>query len=98
MKWQVKGQLATSAFREGRGLIVIVMMEDHTVMALESVVPKGAIGAFEALPQVLGDHAHKLVGKFPKLSRALAAAERFVKDWERGLSLEDCSCIKKGQL
>jgi hypothetical protein len=96
LPWSTRAQLALTAVRAERVLIVLVDVESCSILGLETARPPRGVGA-EALDQVLDQHAHKLIGHGKTLADAIARAELFAAEWAWPLktpapTLEQCGC------
>jgi len=90
-EWVVSVTLGRTFTRDdGRSLMIAIQAEGERfgVLALEG--PGTMRG-----PEVLDDHAHKIVGLYPSIVAALAAAQSFAESWSRDRKasrFEACNC------
>lgn len=72
---------------DGRDLFLYVAGGGERWLALALEAPRG-----DDPIEVLGDHAHRLVGEFANPAAAQRAAEGFARRWLRGERIDECQC------
>jgi hypothetical protein len=89
MRWDLKAAFMSAMDRGDRRLALLVQPidDEFAVLALE--------GDKEASPEeVLANHAHDFVGRWPTIVAAFDEAERYARAWarQRARELEQCEC------
>lgn len=90
--WRAEASLTLEVKKESSVLRIVVAASRGQWLAIALETPESA----QEIEAVFGNHAHKLVGTYDDMLRAVEAAEAFSRCWLRGTKStrlgEKCNC------
>lgn len=91
LAWESQAAFASSVTKENRKLLVFVQPSPRGWAALSLEIPDGDVDD----ENVLDNHAHKMIGRYPTAAHAFEAAESFAAAWLKGWKAaehKNCEC------